>query len=186
MKILTIKKPTDKLELESIKSISENNKVYSAILKTYNYFNYLLDKIENIIDNKNIKVEIKNAATAAKNKLKNIILLLDNRKLPFICPNLSDYAKRIYLSNNVTVIQLVKLTRKNSINFPNYKIPVTTSKKPISNTSIQLGHIINLTVQEILKIIKAGDGQEEDELLELVFQEEEEDSYNVDLIPKLR
>jgi len=34
-----------------------------------------------------------------------------------------------------------------------------------------LAHVINLTVQEILKNIKAGDAQEEDELLELVSQE---------------
>src|SRR5437773_7778656 len=38
-----------------------------------------------------------------------------------------------------------------------------------------LAHVINLTVQEILKNIKAGDAQEEDELLELVSQEEQED-----------
>src|SRR3954454_11360551 len=49
-----------------------------------------------------------------------------------------------------------------------------------------LAHIINLTVQEILKNIKAGDAQEEDELLEQVFQKEKEDTFNVDLIPKLR
>ena len=49
-----------------------------------------------------------------------------------------------------------------------------------------LAHIINLTVQEILKNIKAGDAQEEDELLELVSQEEQEDNVNVEIIPKLR
>src|SRR5436190_379122 len=49
-----------------------------------------------------------------------------------------------------------------------------------------LAHVINLTVQEILKNIKAGDAQEEDELLELVFQEEQEDDVNVEIIPKLR
>ena len=49
-----------------------------------------------------------------------------------------------------------------------------------------LAHVINLTVQEILKNIKAGDAQEEDELLELVSQEEQEDDVNVEIIPKLR
>ena len=49
-----------------------------------------------------------------------------------------------------------------------------------------LAHVINLTVQEILKNIKAGDAQEEDELLELVSQEEQEDNVNVEIIPKLR
>ncbi len=49
-----------------------------------------------------------------------------------------------------------------------------------------LAHIINLTVQEILKDIKAGDAQEEDELLELVSQEEKENNFNVEIIPKLR
>src|SRR6266511_4188571 len=38
-----------------------------------------------------------------------------------------------------------------------------------------LAHIINLTVQEILKNIKAGDAQEE-----------QEDDVNVEIIPKLR
>jgi len=36
------------------------------------------------------------------------------------------------------------------------------------------------------KNIKAGDAQEEDELLELVSQEEQEDDVNVEIIPKLR
>ena len=49
-----------------------------------------------------------------------------------------------------------------------------------------MAHVINLTVQEILKNIKAGDAQEEDELLELVSQEEQEDDDNVEIIPKLR
>lgn len=49
-----------------------------------------------------------------------------------------------------------------------------------------MAHVINLTVQEILKNIKAGDAQEEDELLELVSQEEQEDDVNVEIIPKLR
>src|SRR5207249_10939844 len=49
-----------------------------------------------------------------------------------------------------------------------------------------LDHVINLTVKEILKNIKAGDAQEEDELLELVSQEEQEDDVNVEIIPKLR
>ena len=48
-----------------------------------------------------------------------------------------------------------------------------------------MAHVINLT-QEILKNIKAGDAQEEDELLELVSQEEQEDDVNVEIIPKLR
>ena len=46
-------------------------------------------------------------------------------------------------------------------------------------------HVINLIVQDILKNIKAGDTQEEDELLELVSQEEQEDDVNVEIIPKL-
>ena len=49
-----------------------------------------------------------------------------------------------------------------------------------------MAHVINLTVQEILKNIKAEDAQEEDELLELVSQEEQEDDVNVEIIPKLR
>ena len=49
-----------------------------------------------------------------------------------------------------------------------------------------MAHVINLTVQEILKNIKAGDTQEEDELLELVSQEEQENDVNVEIIPKLR
>ena len=49
-----------------------------------------------------------------------------------------------------------------------------------------VSHVINLTVQEILKNIKTGDIQEEDELLELVSQEEQEDDVNVEIIPKLR
>ena len=49
-----------------------------------------------------------------------------------------------------------------------------------------LAYVINLMVQEILKNIKAGDAQEEDELLELVSQEEQEDDVNVEIIPKLR
>ena len=49
-----------------------------------------------------------------------------------------------------------------------------------------LAHIINLTVQEILKNVKAGDAQEEDELLAIVSQEEQEDNVNVEIISKLR
>ena len=49
-----------------------------------------------------------------------------------------------------------------------------------------MAHVINLTVQEILKNIKARDAQEEDELLELVSQEEQEDDVNIEIIPKLR
>ena len=49
-----------------------------------------------------------------------------------------------------------------------------------------MAHIINLTVQEILKYIKAGEAQEEDELLELISQEQEEEVINVEVIPKLR
>ncbi|CAB5387804.1 unnamed protein product [Rhizophagus irregularis] len=44
----------------------------------------------------------------------------------------------------------------------------------------------NILTKEILKNIKAGDAQEEDELLELVSQEEQEDNVNVEIIPKLR
>ncbi|GBC12416.2 zinc finger BED domain-containing protein 1-like [Rhizophagus irregularis DAOM 181602=DAOM 197198] len=50
--------------------------LYPTLAFTIPAYNYLLDKIEDIIDNNNIRIEIKNAATAAKKKLKNIILLL--------------------------------------------------------------------------------------------------------------
>jgi hypothetical protein len=48
-------------------------------------------------------------------------------------------------------------------------------------------HIINLTVQEILKCIKAGDAQEENEILELILQEEQEENHvKIEIIPRLR
>lgn len=48
-----------------------------------------------------------------------------------------------------------------------------------------LAHIINLTVQEILKYVKAEDAQEEDKILESISQEDQVNS-NVEIIPKLR
>ncbi|CAB4431899.1 unnamed protein product [Rhizophagus irregularis] len=43
--------------------------LYPTLAFTIPAYNYLLDKIEDIIDNNNIRIEIKNAATAAKNKI---------------------------------------------------------------------------------------------------------------------
>ncbi|GBC32327.2 zinc finger BED domain-containing protein RICESLEEPER 2-like [Rhizophagus irregularis DAOM 181602=DAOM 197198] len=43
--------------------------LYPTLAFTIPAYNYLLDKIEDIIDNNNIRIEIKNATTAAKNKI---------------------------------------------------------------------------------------------------------------------
>ncbi|CAB5384577.1 unnamed protein product [Rhizophagus irregularis] len=43
--------------------------LYPTLAFTIPAYNYLLDKIEDIIDNNNIRIEIKNVATAAKNKI---------------------------------------------------------------------------------------------------------------------
>ncbi|CAB5382552.1 unnamed protein product [Rhizophagus irregularis] len=43
--------------------------LYPTLAFTIPAYNYLLNKIEDIIDNNNIRIEIKNAATAAKNKI---------------------------------------------------------------------------------------------------------------------
>jgi hypothetical protein len=43
--------------------------LYPTLAFTIPAYNYLLDKIEDIIDNEDIRDEIKNAATVAKNKI---------------------------------------------------------------------------------------------------------------------
>ncbi|EXX59676.1 hypothetical protein RirG_186940 [Rhizophagus irregularis DAOM 197198w] len=78
-------------------------------------------------------------------------------------------------NNNTFLRKLEYVCRQKEVKFDHKK-----------NNIRCLAHIINLTVQEILKNIKAGDAQEEDELLELVSQEEQEDNVNVEIIPKLR
>ena len=78
-------------------------------------------------------------------------------------------------NNNTFLKEIESFCHKKEIKFDHKK-----------NHIRYLAHIINLTVQEILKDIKAGDAQEEDELLELVSQEEKENNFNVEIIPKLR
>lgn len=78
-------------------------------------------------------------------------------------------------NNNTFLRELESACRKKEIKFDHKK-----------NNIRCLAHIINLTVQEILKHIKAGEAQEEDELLELISREEQEDVVNVEIIPKLR
>lgn len=79
-------------------------------------------------------------------------------------------------SNNTTFLKALEDTcNKKEINFDHKK-----------NSIRCLVHIINLTVQEILRYIKADDAQEEDEILELILQEERENHFNVEIIPRLR
>lgn len=79
-------------------------------------------------------------------------------------------------SNNTTFLKALEDTcNKKEINFDHKK-----------NSIRCLAHIINLTVQEILRYIKADDAQEEDEILELILQEERENHFNVEIIPRLR
>jgi hypothetical protein len=78
-------------------------------------------------------------------------------------------------NNNTFLRELESACRKKEIKFDHKK-----------NNIRCLAHIINLTVQEILKHIKAGEAQEEDELLKLISQEEQDDAMNVEIIPKLR
>lgn len=77
-------------------------------------------------------------------------------------------------NNNTFLRELEHACRRKEIKFDHVK-----------NNIRCLAHIINLTVQEILKYIKAEDAQEENELLELISQEEE-NNVNVEVIPKLR
>ena len=78
-------------------------------------------------------------------------------------------------NNNTFLRELESAYRKKEIKFDHKK-----------NNIRCLAHIINLTVQEILKNIKAREAQEEDELLELISREEQDDVVNVEIIPKLR
>ena len=79
-------------------------------------------------------------------------------------------------SNNITFLkELENVCRQKEIKFDHKK-----------NNIRCLAHIINITVQEILKYIKAGEAQEEEELLELITQEEREDNINTEIIPRLR
>jgi len=76
-------------------------------------------------------------------------------------------------NNNTFLRSVERACRQKEIKFDHVK-----------NNIRCLAHIINLTVQEILKHIKAEGAQEENELLELISQEE--DNANVEVIPKLR
>ncbi|GBC27451.2 zinc finger BED domain-containing protein RICESLEEPER 2-like [Rhizophagus irregularis DAOM 181602=DAOM 197198] len=55
--------------LPDIKTHYITGQLYPTLAFTIPAYNYLLDKIEDIIDNNNIRIEIKNAATAAKKKI---------------------------------------------------------------------------------------------------------------------
>lgn len=43
--------------------------LYPTLAFTIPAYNYILDKIEDVIDNENTRIEIKNAANAAKSKI---------------------------------------------------------------------------------------------------------------------
>lgn len=80
-------------------------------------------------------------------------------------------------SNNITFLKVLEnVCNKKEINFNHKK-----------NNVCCLAHIINLTVQEILKYIKAGEAQEEDEILELISQEKRQENHiNIKIMPRLR
>ncbi|GES77459.1 zinc finger BED domain-containing protein DAYSLEEPER-like [Rhizophagus clarus] len=81
----------------------------------------------------------------------------DFQILPKILPITTDNA-----SNNNTFLKVLdNICKKKMINFDHKKKNVYC-----------LAHIINLTVQEILKYIKTGKALEEDKILELILQEE--------------
>ena len=74
-------------------------------------------------------------------------------------------------SNNHTFVKEIEyVCNENNINFHHKKNYVRC-----------LAHIINLTSQEILKFIKAGEAQEENEILTELSQ-----NNNIEIIPRLR